>query len=258
MKQLFTCSTLLFLAACFSGCENESKPVSKSDTLPATESAADSVVTENYVRSEEEDTIYPMEIHGKSYQLMLTLGEYPSREDERFVTTTVRIIENETSDTLFKETFEYNSIGRFFHPAPDHYWINLTNESGGSGYSGTLFNIRLEPEIRLQPVTNISELSFWESNKTATEILFFQAYWYTTAGLSDMESHFSTHRQSMGIYKIMEDTIIYKDLGMTKYRYDLHAHKFEENGNDNIILRLKKQETALTGMINWDEYDLGE
>ncbi|MDQ3111096.1 MAG: hypothetical protein M3R17_14480 [Bacteroidota bacterium] len=255
MKKIISATLIYFLIVLLAACGPENNYKIPPDDTLVNEEYSDGPIDDLYEDSER-DTIYPMEIQGKAYQLMFTHDEYRSSRNDNKSTITVRIVENATSDTLYYELIKFNSIGRFFHPSPDHYLVNLTEESGGSGYSGTLYNIRFNPEITLQPVTNFNELSFWECNKAATEILFFQASWEMNAGSTDnFEAHFSEHRQSVGIYRISQDTVIYDGIGFTKYKYDLHNHKFEENGNDSIILRIKKQEPALAKKVKWEEYD---
>jgi hypothetical protein len=196
------------------------------------------------------DTIYHLEINNKNFDLILS-QEYPSSTGSGALTTTVGIVENEKHDTLYKKTFEFNEIGELSHPATNCYWLTMINSGGGSGYSGTLFNIRITPEITLQPLVNINELSFWKGNRDASELVLFQSIWNTNGGENNFESHFDEHKQWIGIYKIKEDTVLLSEVGMTKKRYN----SFENNGE---VDKFKKAEPNLAKAIRWSDYDFSQ
>ncbi len=196
------------------------------------------------------DTIFPMQINNQGYQLILSHESF-SALHKGDVTTTVRIVENASHDTLYSNTFEFNTAGIIRNPAPDCYWLSLLNSGGGSSYSATLFNIKLQPEIVLQPILKFGELSFIQGNTTGTELLVFEGIWNTNGGFEskNFESHFSEHQQMVAVYKIEEDTVTFKELGLTKQKHDFHH-------NNEAIIEFVKKEPALAKEIDWSEYEM--
>lgn len=190
------------------------------------------------------DTIYLFEVNDKMYQLVLT-HEVPSATGD--LTTTVRIVDDERLDTLYKKTFDFNSVGQIAQPALGHCWLDLFNSGGGSGYQGTIFNIRISDEVVLQPLTDFNELSYWKSNRTATEFIYAQALWYnTTTDGEDFESHFSEHHQAIYVCSIEQDSVVDVYLGKTK-------HKFEFHDNENPLMEFRKKEPEIANQIHWED-----
>jgi hypothetical protein len=245
LSLLLPCFLLLFTE-----CGQENKT-----SKTGTENSADTfVVNEEYDDDAEEDensfsdSTYSLQIKGNVYLLLLSHEDVPFHQAGE--STTVRIVEQSTH-TLYEKTFDFNSVGQLRHPAPDHYWLSLLNSGGGSGYSATLFNIKLEPEIVLQPIFNFNELSDWKTNRDATEIIFFQAIWnidWNHEG-EETEAHFQEHLQHISLYTIREDTVIAKEIGMTKAKYDLNA-------SDTAMLEIKRKEAGLFKSIDWENYNL--
>ncbi len=196
------------------------------------------------------DTIFPMQIDSHDYQLILSHESF-SALHEGEITTTVRIVGDKKHDTLYTNIFEFNTAGIIRHPAPDCYWFSLLNSGGGSSYSATLFNIKLKPEIMLQPILEFGELSFIHGNITGTELLVFEGIWNTNGGFEskNFESHFSQHQQIVSVYKIEEDTITFREIGLTKQKHDFHH-------NNEAIKEFVKKEPALAKEIDWSEYEM--
>lgn len=196
------------------------------------------------------DTIYQLKINGTEYELMLS-HEILNMEHNDDLTTTVRIIEQ--GDTLYANTFDFNTTGQLQEPVPGHYWLSLYNSGGGSGYAGTLFNIRIQPLIALQPILEFNEMSFWKSNKSATELIYFYGIWSNSGDDENFESHFSEHLQSVTIYKITEDSVLTLTPGdgLSKNKYDFHDYENREK----TLKQFREKESALTKEINWEDYN---
>jgi hypothetical protein len=169
---------------------------------------------------------------------------------EAYETTTVTIIEDESRDTLYSNAFEFNTTGALRNPAPGSYWLSLLNSGGGSGYSATLFNIRIKPKAQLQPLFNFSELSHIQGSKDGSQILFFSGMWNTAYGpdSKNFESHFAEHRQYVSLYTIKEDTVTVKEIGETKLKHDFHY-------NDTAVNQFRRTEPALANKINWADFE---
>jgi hypothetical protein len=189
------------------------------------------------------DTIFPLQINNKVYQLVLT---HEFLFDKAGLKTAVRIIDKR-NDTLFNKIFDFNTVGELSEPAPNNYWLTLYNTGYGSGYSGTLFKIRIIPQICLQPILKYNELSFWKSNRSATELILFEGIWAAN-NAKKLESHFAEHKQFISIYKIKEDTILIKEIGKTKNKFDFFENK-------NALYELQKKEPVLRKAINWSDYN---
>lgn len=247
MKYLLLPFSCLLL---FCSCGQDDKTVKKDST-----NSADSfVVNEEYSDGPEEDeayysdSTYTLQIKGAAYLLLFSHEGAPFHAAGE--STTVRLVEQSTRDTLYEKTFDFNSVGALRHPAPGHYWIALVNSGGGSGYSATLFDIQLEPEIALKPLFNFNELSSWITNRAANEVIFFQAMWnidWNHEG-EESEAHFQEHLQHISLYTIREDTVIAKEIGITKEKYDL-------NSGDTAIAVIKRNESRLFKDIRWEDYD---
>ncbi len=190
------------------------------------------------------DTIYSMYFDEKIYQLALGYGNYMDSTYGSMQNTVVTILLN--NDTLYTEKLNFNTIGRLQNPAPGHYWIDLLNSGGGSGYSGTIFNIRPKPKPIMQTITTFGELSWWKSNKNATGLLYFSGYWDSEHG----ESHFEEHKQGVCYYEIKDNAVSYKDLGRTKYKY-----AFSEGNDENAFNEFRKKEKAIAAKINWADFE---
>lgn len=235
----------------FCSCGQENKTVKKDSG-----NSADSfVMNEEYSDGPEEDeasfpdSTYTLQIKGAAYLLMFSHEGAPFHAAGE--STTVRIVEQSSHDTLYEKTFDFNGVGALRHPAPDHYWIALLNSGGGSGYSATLFDIQLDPEIDLKPLFNFNELSSWVTNRAANEVVFFQALWnidWNHEG-EETEAHFQEHLQHISLYKIMPDTVVAKEIGATKAKYDLSA-------TDTMVREIKRKEPGLAKSIDWQQYDL--
>ncbi|CAN5380701.1 hypothetical protein BH09BAC5_BH09BAC5_15220 [soil metagenome] len=231
------------------GCGEGNKNVSVSDTLIEMDSV-DSVPAQVIPTSSViPDTIFPFQLSGKDYNLIFT-HETRSPAYGTELTTTVRIINIETKDTLAEETFDFNSTGRIVESSPDHYWFNLVNEFGGSGYSGKTYMIKSQPAIHIQEVCNFNELSTWKWNKDATALLFLQGIWNMSgdAMSEDFEAHYDAHQQSISLFTIQQDTVLATEIGLTKYKYD-----FTEN--DKAFSEILKKEPGIFKRITISEFN---
>lgn len=197
------------------------------------------------------DTIFALKIGGKAYQLVLFNDYFISMEYGTVPCMTVHIVESASNDTIFSETFrDFNYFARLENPAPGKYWLGLLNSGGGSGFSAALFNVKIAPEPKLQPIFKYNELSFFKGNRTGTALLFFQASWLTNPE-GEPETHFEPHRQGVAIYEIREDSVIYKDLGDTQGKYDLSV---DEDALKQLPL-IRKNEPELAEKIPWEDFD---
>ncbi len=230
------------------GQKNNSTPKAKSNSS----NAADSSRKTNNSNSSQTtawdtniDTVYKIQIDGKECQLLFT-HEFPSPTGN--LTTTIRIIESVNRDTLFAKTLDFNTVGEIEQPSPNHYWFTLEDYGGGSGYSGTLFNVRTTPTILLQPIIGINELLSWKSNRFASELIFCQGIWNMVGDGDNFESHFDKHKQDIGIIKIQPDTILIHEIGITRRKHDFFDSKDE-------LQEFKRTEPALAKKINWTDYE---
>ena len=194
------------------------------------------------------DSVYQLKVNGKNYQLVLS-HNYPSQQHEGALATTLFIIDTANADTLYRNLYEFNEIGELRNPAPGHYWIALLNSGGGSGYAATLFNIRIDDKIKIQPLFNFDELSYWKTNSAANEVLFFEGIWnMNVEDEKDFEAHFYPHKQLVSTYSIKNDTVISKEIGLSSYKYDLFDNA------DTDIGKFQLQEKKLNKNINWSYF----
>jgi hypothetical protein len=61
-------------------------------------------------------------------------------------------------------------------------------------------------------------------------------------------AHFQEHLQHISLYQIMQDTIIAKELGVTKGKYDLGV-------NDTMAREIKRKEKELVKEVHWEDYN---
>jgi hypothetical protein len=167
---------------------------------------------------------------------------------ENISTTTLRLIRNKDGDTLFTATYDFNNIDKLYNPAPNCYWLGLIKSGGGSGYTGTLFSVKMEPKPELQPILNFNELTYWRSNKAGSGILAFDGIWdMSAADSANAESHFGAHKQNISVYTIALNTVQQLKLGITKNKYSPWE-------TDDIVNQLKTNEPGLAKKIDWQDY----
>ncbi len=232
---------LFFILLLFS-CQDEKKPVSKKNK------PVDSLVSTTSSAAISSDTTYTLSIDGKSYALVFTHNEIMSDNREQDETITVRIVATETHDTLFTQAYDFNTVGRLDHPAPNVYWLDLLNSGGGSGFSGAIFNVCVSPKPRLQQIETMNELSFWKANRNATKLIFVQAHWDMGGDDDDFEAHFSEHKQSISLYTITPNAIFYEELGTTVFKYDFSGEKPPFDA-------LREKEPELAAKIDWEDFE---
>lgn len=223
---------------------------------PIGTSAKSTITTEDslhlkahYIQKADTGLLYPMLINNENYSLKLTHDEERSLNAENISSTTLRLIRNKDGDTLFTATYDFNNIDKLYNPAPNCYWLGLINSGGGSGYTGTLFNIKLEPKPVLQPILNFGELTYWRSNKNGSAILVLDGIWkrFNDLDTLDFESHFDGHKQTVSIYTLKKDTAICQKLGITKSKYSPWE-------TDDIVDQIKANEPDLAKKIDWQDY----
>ncbi|MGL4599331.1 MAG: hypothetical protein ACRCYO_17545 [Bacteroidia bacterium] len=232
---------LLFVFLLFS-CQEEKKPVSEKNKT------ADSLASTPSTSEISSDTTYHLSIDGKQYALVFTHNEFMSDNREQDETITVRIVATETHDTLFTQVYDFNTVGRLDHPAPNVYWLDLLNSGGGSGFSGAIFNVCISPKPKLQKIETMTELSFWKANHSATKLIFFQAHWDMGNDDADFEAHFSEHKQSISIYTITPNAVFYEELGTTVFKYDFSGEKAPFDA-------LREKEPELAAKIDWADFE---
>lgn len=195
------------------------------------------------------DTMFNLNLSGKDYLMTLTRDEFKSKVDTNFQTITVRIINAGTHEEDFVATYDFNEIDGLRQPAQGCYWLTLVSNGGGSGFSGTVFQVRNNPEVTLQPFLNFDELTTWRPNKTGTSALVFRGIWNmnTDDENEEPESHFSEHQQSIALYTIGADTVRIQEIGLTEKKYDFYE--------DTTYSAFRKAEPALAGKIKWSEFE---
>lgn len=173
-------------------------------------------------------TNYVIKLNGNEYSLTLkeTSSEHTNNNDIPQVLVTIKNVVN--GQTILNHAMPYNLINDFYNPAPNKYLLALSLYGGGSGYSGTLFDIVIKDTVRLNPIVDYNEISYWRFNKTGSEILFFQGEWgVENINSEEFESHFSPHKQFITLYRFASDTVITTEIGTTKEKYD-----FKESATD--------------------------
>jgi hypothetical protein len=241
-----TCSRLtLFLVLLLFSCHEEKKRVPEKNNPVDSQARTKPLSPSSEMSS---DTTYTLSIDGKEYRLVFTHNEEMSDNREQDETITVRMVALATEDTLFTETYDFNTVGRLDHPAPNVYWLDLLNSGGGSGFSGTIFNVCISPKPRLQKIENMNELSFWKANRTATKLIFFQAYWDMSGDEETFEAHFDEHKQAISLYTIAANAIFYEELGTTVFKYDF-------SGEKPPFSTLREKEPELAAKIDWADFE---
>ncbi len=193
------------------------------------------------------DTIFQLEVDSIAYQLIITNDDYTVEDKQTRFMKTVRIVENKSCDTLYKASYDFNSIDGVQQTLPGHYWLRMGDFGGGSGFSGTLYKINFSPKIKLQPVFNYDELSFCKSNYNSSEIILFEGIWDMEVDDLEMESHFSAHKQMVSVYEIKNDTTLVKKIGETKFKYNLYC-------GDSELGVMRVREPWLFKKIRWQDY----
>ena len=142
------------------------------------------------------DTSFALNIDGKKYILTLPKNEMMSKGDSSRETIIARIIGSEANQVLFVETYEFNRIDGLQTPSNDKCWLTLVSAAGGAGFSGTAFQVQVDPEVKLLPILNFDELTPWKINKKRTGAIVFRGIWNmsTNDETAEQESHFSEHQ----------------------------------------------------------------
>ncbi|MEI6822609.1 MAG: hypothetical protein WCL51_11805 [Bacteroidota bacterium] len=234
LKNLLICSLVIIL---FINCGHKGKATNKSGLLTK---------SKTYKSDIGDDTIYKIEIGDKTYQLIFKHTELHESEDDMDSTISVSIVDNSTHDTLYNKIVNYNEVGDFTKTANNNYFISLISSGGGSGYSGTLFKIKITPKVVFQPILELGELSYWIFNKYGNELILFDGKWDFNS--KPPESHFEAHRQNISIYKILENNVTVKKLGMTRRKHDFIDDV--ETIND-----FKRKEPVISKEIKWEDYN---
>lgn len=193
------------------------------------------------------DTSYDLTIDGVSYTLTLTRDEFHSVVDSSFQTITVRLINQKLQQVIFVETKDYNEIDGLKEIANGCYQLTLVSSAGGSGFSGTVFQVRTKPHPGLQTLLNFNELSTWKTSKDGKTLLAFEGIWNMNTEEEEPESHFSEHRQAITLYTVQADTVVAKEVGTTEKKYDFY--------DDATFSAFRKAEPLLAGKINWSEFE---
>jgi len=193
------------------------------------------------------DTSFELSFEGENYTLTLTRDEFRSVVDSTIQTITVRLINQKRQQEIFVETKDYNEIDGFTEIAKVCYQLTLVSSAGGSGFSGTVFQVRTEPHPGLQPILNFNELSSWRTSKDGKTLVAFEGIWNMTTEDEEPESHFSEHRQAITLYAIYADTVVAKEIGVTDKKYDFYE--------DEIYSAFRNAEPLLAGKINWSVFE---
>ncbi len=234
LKHVLICSLVSIL---FISCGHKGKATNKSGVLAK---------SKTYKSDIGDDTTYKIEIGNKSYQLIFKHTELHDSEDDMDSTISVSIVDNSSHDTLYNNILNYNLVGDFTKTTNNDYFISLLSSGGGSGYSGTLFKIKITPKVVFQPILKLGELSYWIFNKYGTELILFDGKWDFNS--KPPESHFEAHRQYISIYKIQENNVTVKKLGLTRRKHDFIDDV--ETIND-----FKKNEPVISKEIKWEDYN---
>ncbi len=199
--------------------------------------------------SVEPDTSFALNIDGKKHILTLPQNEMMSKADSSRETITARIIGAEANQVLFVETYEFNRIDGLQTPANGKYWLTLVSTGGGAGFSGTAFQVQVDPEVRLLPILNFDELTPWKINKKGTGAIVFRGIWNMNAEdeNAEPESHFSEHQQSITEYAIEMDAVLEYEIGLTAEKCDFYE--------DKSYSAFRKAEPALAEKIEWSEFE---
>lgn len=216
-------------------------------TVPDTvKSTMDTVVqkTES-VKEELKDTVFSLEQNGQEYQLVLT---HPRNDSVDYVTKTrAKILQGEI--VLYDEIFEFNAVGRFQEPKKGIYFLDLVNESGGSGYWGTVYRIEPGKKSGLLPVVNFTELTSWKFSRNADTLLCASGYWDMGNTEDDsFEAHFDAHQQTLFFCRLEDGVYRKEQIGTTERKYDLVDDAAGWK-------KLQEGEPELAGKINWEEFE---
>jgi hypothetical protein len=153
------------------------------------------------------------------------------------------------NDTVFKATFNFNTIGKYAELPTGQSFIQLINNGGGSGFQGVLLFInKSKQDPFLDGVTDITELSSWIYSDDGNSVLMAHGMW--VAGDPDsenFESHFSPHKQVLYLFDLSTTPRSEKEAGITNGKYDLI-------GGGNTFADIRMFEPQFDSLINWGAF----
>lgn len=235
----------------FIGCGESKNDVNRNDTstIPYSTNKNPSV---NVLNNEGLDSVYSVLINDTACEIIFS-HELPSSIDSSDLSTTVQVVQKHNHDTLYKKTFDFNTVGKVVQAAPGIFFIDLYNSYGGSGFTGSIFYLKTAPEISLRPVCKFDELSYWKSSNSGTQLILFDGIWNMNINPDspDFETHFSDHQQFITEYDIKTDTVIANEIGSTKYKYSVSEN---ESDVESTLKDFRKKEPHMADKIRWENY----
>lgn len=227
---------LLIFASCHSGERSAPADAVRDSAVPLVQT----------IREEFSDTVYDFRMNGKYYRLMLT-------HRQNLVTyepfTIVRVLEG--NDTIFRQDCpHYNVSGKFFSSNQKDWFLELVSDGGGSGFSGTIFQLHLGDEPVLDTVLNFNELTSWKWSTSGDNLLVAQGDWVMgNPDDSTFESHYSPHAQTVFIVHPAYVKSSAEILGTTKGKYGLPE-------DENEWHSIREKETSISAKIDWASFGL--
>lgn len=197
------------------------------------------------------DTTIAMELSYNDKKYTLMLKDIPAEEPENNMPVCyLQITENATNHAILSGYYNFNATDGLYHPVADTYWLGLISSGGGSGYRGTLYNIRIADTAILQPILSFGELTHWKSNRDGSSIIVIDGIWdLANPDAEKFESHFGQHIHSINVYTIQKDSILRLDLGLTQNKYS------SEYETSELLNAIKLNEPQLFGKIIWQDYE---
>lgn len=197
------------------------------------------------------DTSFVFLHNNDSCELLLAKRE--SIDNDGVITEKIFSWITHGKDTVFRASFNFNTIGKYDAVDGGRNYLQLINDGGGSGYTGVLLYLntsRKEPFI--DAVSDFSELSKWIYSTDGNSVLMAHGLWtLTDMDAPDAETHFSAHRQVLFLYDVNVTPRTEKELGPTKNKYELID-------GENTFEDLRKSEPQFDTLVNWEKFGIGK
>jgi hypothetical protein len=206
------------------------------------------------------DTILnPIKINADKFALIVTKDKYDENkkstydeDEEAYISPiSVHVFDYNKNMIVTSKKFEENSFAEFnpyILPGEQakNYFLSLISSAGGSGFSGTIYQIVAADSVQFKNILDFGALSYLIFSKQGDRIIKLEGDWNSDEG----ESHFANHRYSIYDYSIT-GSVQSKLLGKTKQKY---SSGDEEKSIKEILESIKSKEPELLKTVELSDF----
>jgi hypothetical protein len=172
-------------------------------------------------------------------------------DDIEFNQLIIYFTQKDNDSVILKKTFEENQFVKMFSfKEKNTTYISLSSYSGGSGFTSTIYQIKLDEKPTFIEIFNYNELTFYTFNKDGSELLYLQGIWDMTEAAE--EAHFSDHCYSIGTISLTPNGATHEVIhGKTKQKYPCYDY---ETTTEMLVQVIHKNEPTVFKTIDLNKY----